>query len=96
MVFIDADKSDVHNLVKFPQPFGHTASNFRGFNFALEFLFDGADDPLDQFLPIDFRDRPLSAGNIDALQDFAWVKSLAGTRSFDHTQRTSPLGSFHG
>ena len=77
MVFVDTDKSDVHHLVKFPQPLGHAAPNFRGLHFALELLFDRADDPLDQFLPSDLRNRPLAAGNIDALQDFAGVKGFA-------------------
>ena len=96
MVFVDADESDVDNLIKFSQPFGHAATNFGGLHFALKLLLDGADDPLDQFLSSDFRDRPLSTGNIDALQDFAGVKSLPGTGSFHHTQRTGSLGSFHG
>jgi len=77
MVFVDTDKSDVHHLVKFSQPLSYAAPNFRGLHFALEFLFDRAHDPLDQFLPSDFRNRPLAAGNIDALQDFAGVKGFA-------------------
>ena len=77
MIFVDTDKSNVHHLVKFPQSFRHAAPNFRGLHFALELLFDRADDPLDQFLPSDLRNRPLAAGNIDALQDFAGVKSFA-------------------
>ena len=77
MIFVDTDKSNVHHLVKFPQSFRHAAPNFRGLHFALELLFDRADDPLDQFLPSDLRNRPLAAGNIDALQDFAGVKGFA-------------------
>ena len=77
MVFVDTDKSDVHHLVKFSQPLSYAAPNFRGLHFALELLFDRTDDPLDQFLPSDFRYRPLAAGDIDALQDFAGVKGFA-------------------
>ena len=77
MVFVDTDKSNVHHLVKFPQSFRHAAPNFRGLHFALVLLFDRADDSLDQFLPGDFRNGPLAAGNIDALQDFAGVKGFA-------------------
>ena len=77
MVLVDTDKSNVHHLVKFPQSLSHAAPNFRGLHFALELLFDRADDPLDQFLPSDLRNGPLAAGNIDALQDFAGVKGFA-------------------
>ena len=96
MVLVDADESDVHHLVKLSQAFGHPAPNLRRFHFALEFLFHRSDHPLDQFLSSNLRYRSLSAGNVDALQDLAGVKSLPGAGSLDHTQSAGTLGSFHG
>ena len=76
MIFVDADKPDINDLIKLSKAFGHPTTDLGRFHFTLELLFNRSDHPLHQFLASDLWDRPLAARNIDALQDLAGVKSL--------------------